>query len=81
MSQPPNLNFAFGNFNKICSTVPLTLCPLVGDADGIEPICYSRNVKLADTLIFEPCEFYCFALYAQYPIPNTQCTEIGGGRQ
>ncbi|GJJ78347.1 hypothetical protein EMPS_10706 [Entomortierella parvispora] len=50
----PNLNFAFGNFNKICSTVPLTLCPLVGTTDGIEPICYSRNVKLADTLIFEP---------------------------
>jgi len=52
----PNLDFAFGSFNKICSTVSLTLCPLVGDADGIEPICYSRNVRLADTLIFQPCK-------------------------
>ncbi|KAF9924444.1 Chitin synthase, class 7 [Modicella reniformis] len=46
--------FAFGNFNYICSTVSLTLCPLVGDDDGIEPLCYSRNMKLADSLIFQP---------------------------
>ncbi|KAF9306298.1 Chitin synthase, class 7 [Mortierella antarctica] len=50
----PDLKFAFGNFNYICSTVSLTLCPLVGEADGIEPVCYSRNVRLADTLIFQP---------------------------
>ncbi|KAF9414088.1 Chitin synthase, class 7 [Entomortierella beljakovae] len=54
MSNSPDLKFAFGSFNYICSTVSLTLCPLVGDIDGIEPICYSRNVKLADTLIFQP---------------------------
>lgn len=54
MSTAPDLKFAFGNFNYICSTVSLTLCPLVGDADGIEPICYSRNVRLVDTLIFQP---------------------------
>ncbi|KAG0199639.1 Chitin synthase, class 7 [Mortierella sp. GBA30] len=54
MSTTPDLKFAFGNFNYICSTVSLTLCPLVGVPDGIEPICYSRNVKLVDTLIFQP---------------------------
>ncbi|KAF9904350.1 Chitin synthase, class 7 [Lobosporangium transversale] len=54
MSSTPNFNFAFGSFNYVCSRVSLTLCPLVGTADGIEPLCYSRNVKLADTLIFQP---------------------------
>ncbi|KAG0345211.1 Chitin synthase, class 7 [Podila humilis] len=49
-----DLSFAFGNFNFICSRVSLTLCPLVGTSDGIEPICYSRNVRIADTLIFQP---------------------------
>ncbi|KAF9331508.1 Chitin synthase, class 7 [Podila minutissima] len=54
MSTAPDLKFAFGNFNYICSTVSLTLCPLVGGPDGIEPVCYSRNVRIADTLIFQP---------------------------
>ncbi|KAF9364541.1 Chitin synthase, class 7 [Mortierella sp. NVP85] len=53
MSQPIP-DFAFGSFNHICSTVSLTLCPLVGAADGIEPRCYSRNIKLGDSLIFQP---------------------------
>ncbi|KAF8961477.1 Chitin synthase, class 7 [Entomortierella lignicola] len=50
----PDLSFKFGSFNHICSQVSLTLCPLVGTTDGIEPLCYSRNVKLVDTLIFQP---------------------------
>ncbi|KAG9325817.1 hypothetical protein KVV02_005741 [Mortierella alpina] len=54
MSTTPDLKFAFGSFNHICSTVSLTLCPLVGAPDGIEPVCYSRNIKIADTLIFQP---------------------------
>ncbi|KAF9291974.1 Chitin synthase, class 7 [Mortierella alpina] len=54
MSTMPDTKFAFGNFNYICSTVSLTLCPLVGVPDGIEPVCYSRNMKLAETLIFQP---------------------------
>ncbi|KAG0212732.1 Chitin synthase, class 7 [Mortierella sp. GBA30] len=54
MSTSLDLKPAFGSFNHICSTVSLTLCPLVGAPDGIEPICYSRNVKLVDTLIFQP---------------------------
>ncbi|KAF9429604.1 Chitin synthase, class 7 [Podila epigama] len=54
MSTTETRKFAFGNFEYICSTVSLTLCPLVGSPDGIEPVCYSRNVRLADTLIFQP---------------------------
>ncbi|KAG0207266.1 Chitin synthase, class 7, partial [Mortierella sp. GBA43] len=47
-------DFAFGKFDYICSTVSLTLCPLVGRTDGIEPLCYSRNIKFGETLIFQP---------------------------
>ncbi|KAF9434618.1 Chitin synthase, class 7 [Entomortierella beljakovae] len=54
MSTAPDLDSIFVSFNKICTKVSLTLCPLVGDTDGIEPLCYSRNVKLAETLIFQP---------------------------
>jgi len=44
----------FGDFNAICEKVALTVCPLVGAVEGIEPTCYSRNVELAGTLIFQP---------------------------
>lgn len=44
----------FGDFNRICETVALTVCPLVGAPEGIEPTCYSRNVEVAGTLIFQP---------------------------
>lgn len=44
----------FGDFNSICEKVALTVCPLVGAVEGIEPTCYSRNVELAGTLIFQP---------------------------
>ncbi|CAG8559315.1 4498_t:CDS:2 [Ambispora leptoticha] len=44
----------FGDFNRICETVALTICPLVGSPDGIEPDCYSRNVEVAGTLLFQP---------------------------
>ncbi|KAG9293715.1 hypothetical protein G9A89_019052 [Geosiphon pyriformis] len=43
-----------GDFNRICDTVALTVCPLVGAKQGIEPECYSRNVEVAGTLIFQP---------------------------
>ncbi|CAG8643764.1 5332_t:CDS:2 [Cetraspora pellucida] len=43
-----------GDFVKICETVALTVCPLVGRPEGIEPECYSRNVEIAGTLIFQP---------------------------
>jgi len=44
----------FGDFNGICEKVALTVCPLVGAEEGIEPTCYSRNVEIAGTLIFQP---------------------------
>ncbi|CDH50472.1 chitin synthase export chaperone [Lichtheimia corymbifera JMRC:FSU:9682] len=42
------------NFDGICKTVQLTLCPIIGRDEGIVPVCYSRNVELADNLIFQP---------------------------
>ncbi|KAI9486005.1 MAG: chitin synthase III catalytic subunit [Benjaminiella poitrasii] len=41
-------------FDGICQTVALTLCPLMGKFDGIEPVCYSRNVEMAGFLVFQP---------------------------
>ncbi|GAA5812973.1 hypothetical protein MFLAVUS_006437 [Mucor flavus] len=44
----------FFKFDGICQTVALTLCPLMGKFDGIEPMCYSRNVEFAGLLVFQP---------------------------
>jgi len=44
----------FGSFNSICQTAALVICPLVGSDQGIEPSCYSRNVDVGGTLIFQP---------------------------
>jgi len=44
----------FGSFNSICETAALVICPLVGTDQGIEPTCYSRNVDVGGTLIFQP---------------------------
>ncbi|CAJ0628947.1 10235_t:CDS:2 [Entrophospora sp. SA101] len=44
----------FGDFRDICEMVALTVCPLVGAVEGIEPTCYSRNVEIVKTLIFQP---------------------------
>lgn len=43
----------FGSFDFICEQAALPLCALVGTSTGIEPICYARNVELANTLIFQ----------------------------
>lgn len=43
----------FGSFDFICEQAALPLCALVGNSTGIEPICYARNVELANTLIFQ----------------------------
>jgi Chitin synthase export chaperone len=48
----------FGSFDSICQTAALVICPLLGSDQGIEPTCYSRNVDIAGTLIFQPCEFF-----------------------
>ncbi|EPS99652.1 hypothetical protein FOMPIDRAFT_1024122 [Fomitopsis schrenkii] len=44
----------FGSFDSICQTAALVICPLVGPDQGIEPTCYSRNVELTGTMIFQP---------------------------
>ena len=43
----------FGSFDFICEQAALPLCAVIGAKSGIEPICYSRNVELANTLIFQ----------------------------
>ena len=44
----------FGSFEGICQSAALVVCPLLGAANGIEPTCYSRNVDIGKTLIFQP---------------------------
>jgi len=44
----------FGSFNGMCETAALIICPLVGTDQGIEPTCYSRNVDLNGTVLFQP---------------------------
>ncbi|CCL98931.1 uncharacterized protein FIBRA_00938 [Fibroporia radiculosa] len=48
------MGIQFGSFDSICETAALVVCPLVGSDQGIEPNCYSRNVVIAGTLIFQP---------------------------
>ncbi|ORZ02404.1 chitin synthase III catalytic subunit [Syncephalastrum racemosum] len=50
------INFEFNafDFNGICKTTQLTMCPMIGKSEGIVPVCYSRNVELAGNLIFQP---------------------------
>jgi len=52
------MTISFGSFDGICQTAALIVCPLVGSAQGIEPTCYSRNVEIGRTLIFQPAA--CF---------------------
>lgn len=48
------MGFAFGNFYGICDEVALVVCPLLGSDLGLEPSCYSRNVEINSTIIFQP---------------------------
>ncbi|KAI9810310.1 MAG: Chitin synthase, class 7 [Pycnora praestabilis] len=49
----------FGDFQTICRKTAVPLCSLVGPPSsiagktGIEPECYSRNIELANTIIFQ----------------------------
>jgi hypothetical protein len=52
----------FGDFKRICNTVALTVCPLVGSPLGLEPTCYSRGIELQGTLIFQPATIIIHAL-------------------
>lgn len=54
----PAMGVSFGSFDAICETAALVICPLVGTDQGIEPTCYSRNVDIAGTLIFQPGELF-----------------------
>ncbi|KAL1923531.1 uncharacterized protein VTP21DRAFT_8511 [Calcarisporiella thermophila] len=49
----------FGKFDGVCQMVMLPLCPLIGPStnnrvDGVEALCYSRNIEIAQALIFQP---------------------------
>ncbi|KAI0033703.1 chitin synthase III catalytic subunit [Vararia minispora EC-137] len=48
------MTIQFGSFVGVCQTAALVPCPLLGGNQGIEPNCYSRNVDLGGTLIFQP---------------------------
>ncbi|KAF9560293.1 hypothetical protein CPC08DRAFT_480032 [Agrocybe pediades] len=48
------MGFSFGSFQSVCETAALVICPMVGTAQGVEPTCYSRNVDIGGTLIFQP---------------------------
>jgi hypothetical protein len=54
-------SLSFGSYDWICSNAALVVCPLVGSTTsggyGIAPVCYSRNVELGKTLIFQPGGF------------------------
>lgn len=51
--------FSFGNYDGVCKEVALIVCPMLGAGDfGIEPTCYSRNVQINSTIIFQPAT--CF---------------------
>lgn len=42
------------SFTGICQTVALPLCPLIGQVNGVEPVCYSRNIDIGGNLVFQP---------------------------
>jgi len=48
------MTIQFGSFDSVCQTAALIPCPLLGSDQGIEPTCYSRNVEIGGTLIFQP---------------------------
>ncbi|OZJ02163.1 hypothetical protein BZG36_04636 [Bifiguratus adelaidae] len=48
------VSFQFLKFDGVCSTIAISLCPILDKYDGTEPSCYSRNAELGGTLIFQP---------------------------
>ncbi|KAI9279194.1 chitin synthase III catalytic subunit [Sporodiniella umbellata] len=52
----PAVTYSFDalTFNGICKTIAISLCPMIGQYNGIEPVCYSRNVELSGNIIFQP---------------------------
>ncbi len=50
------MGLAFGTYNEACDSVAMVVCPMLGSSMGLEPICYSRNVEINSTVIFQPGE-------------------------
>ncbi|WFD29746.1 Chitin synthase, class 7 [Malassezia sp. CBS 17886] len=48
------MGFSFGNYNGVCGSMALVSCPLLGGPLGIMPECYSRNIDINNTIIFQP---------------------------
>ena len=48
------MGISFGSFDGVCQQAALVICPLMGSSQGIEPTCYSRNVQVGNTIIFQP---------------------------
>ena len=48
------MGIQFGSFDGVCQQAALVICPLMGSSQGIEPTCYSRNVQIGHTIIFQP---------------------------
>lgn len=45
------------SINDVCKNAALISCPMLGSDEGIEPVCYARNVVIGGTLIFQPGKF------------------------
>lgn len=54
------MGISFGNFDEMCESAALIVCPLLGSDLGLQPVCYSRNVNLAGNIIFQPGECRMF---------------------
>ncbi|MBW0510438.1 hypothetical protein O181_050153 [Austropuccinia psidii MF-1] len=54
------MGFSFGDFNSICSSAALIVCPLLGSSNGIglQPTCYARNVEINGTVLFQPAVLF-----------------------
>ncbi|KAG0140678.1 hypothetical protein CROQUDRAFT_99782 [Cronartium quercuum f. sp. fusiforme G11] len=54
------MGFSFGDFNQICSSAALIVCPLMGSTNGIgiQPNCYARNVELNGLILFQPAVLF-----------------------
>lgn len=48
------MTIKFGSFDGLCEQAALVVCPLIGSSQGVEPTCYSRNVQVGNTVIFQP---------------------------
>ncbi|EOR00099.1 hypothetical protein E3P92_01589 [Wallemia ichthyophaga] len=53
------------SINDVCRNVAMVSCPMLGSDEGIEPICYARNVVIGGTLIFQPatCFIHIVAIF------------------